>query len=135
MAGSGAFTAALAGGRAFAAGAAGRAAAGFASALAAGGFGLFAAAGFVAAGLTRFFATASPESPLPDGLLSARATDGRLRPEGEVTVLRALAADAFIANLVASEPSMNEHALVNGTRNTNRRTRTGRCPGAAELSV
>jgi hypothetical protein len=112
-------TGALAGKRAFVA-------AGFGTAAAdlPGGAGFFAAAsdaaGFAVAvlaaparlGLTRFFAATGAAS----GRLvssSGRTTGGWLSPKGDVTALRALAADAFIANLVAPETSMNEHGLVN----------------------
>jgi hypothetical protein len=138
---------ALAGERIFAAAGFGGGAAGFAT----GGFGgarFFAAAGgvpgFIAAvvaaraawDLTRFFIAAGPESfpPVSVVSLSMRTTGGWLSPKGDVTALRALAADAFIANLVAPETSMNEHDLVNRPRISNRPYPAGRrlrCCGAA----
>jgi len=127
---------ALAGRRVFAAAGFGAAAAGFAAGGVVGAGFFAAAAGFVAAVvaafaarvLTRFFAAGGPDSFLPVSAvsLSVRTTGGWLSPKGDVTALRALAADAFIANLVAPETSMNEHGLVNRTKNTNRPYLPGR---------
>jgi hypothetical protein len=129
----------LAGKRAFGTAGFGAAAAGFAAA------GFFAvastAAGFAVAvlaaparlGRTRFFATAGAASVLLAGS-SGRTTGGWLSPKGDVSALRALTADAFIANLVAPEISMNELNLVNRTRNADRPNLPGRrlgCCGVA----
>jgi len=100
-----------------------------------------AAAGFAAAvlpaparlGLTRFFATAGAASVRLVSS-SGRTMGGGLSPKGDVSALRALTADAFIANLVAPEISMNELNLVNRTRNADRPNLPGRrlgCCGVA----
>jgi hypothetical protein len=115
-------------------GIAGFAAAGlFAVMSAAAGFAVAALAAPARLGLTRFFATAGAASVLLVSS-SGRATGGWLSPKDDISALRALSADAFIANLVAPETSMNELSLVNRTRNADRPNLPGRrlgCCGVA----